>query len=147
MQASLTTASSFQGFHTSTADTRGPARHPRATHTWKPPPGTPAGYAPLPLSTGQGCQAQQQGADCQSGGQQGRSWGSDRQRVSSEGAAPCLTPQAAVQSILTCSLRQEESRSAASALSRLHSKGEPTHITGDIHTLGRWTYRLQKNVL
>lgn len=142
MQVSLTAASSSQGFHTSTADTRGPARHPRATHTWKPPPGTTAGCAPLPLSAGQGCQAQQWGADHQPGGQRGRSWGSDRQRARSEGAAPCPTLQAAVQSILTCSLSQEESRSAASALSRLYSKGEPTHITGDIHTLGRWTDRL-----
>lgn len=139
MQASLTAASSSQGFHTSTC---GPARHPRATHIWKPSPGTTAGCAPLPLSTGQGCQAQQQGADHQPGGQWGRSWGSDRQKVRSDRAALCPTLQAAVQSILTCSLRQEKSRSAASALSRLYSKGEPTHITGDIHTLGRWIDRL-----
>lgn len=143
MQASLTAASSSQGFHASTADTCGPARHPRATHTFgNHPLALQLVVPPFPLSTGQGCQTQQQGADCQPGGQWGRSWGSDRQRVRSDGAAPCPTLQAAVQSILTCSLRQEESRSAASALSRLHSKGEPTHITGDIHTLGGWTDRL-----
>lgn len=137
MQESLSAASSSQGIHTSTADTHsGPARHPRAKQPWNSSWLCPH----LPLSTGQ-----QQGADQQPQGQQEP--GAVRGRVRSEGAAPCPTLQAAVQSILTCSLSQEESRSAASALSRLYSKGEPTHITGDIHTLGHWTDRLWKNVL
>lgn len=149
MQAPLTAASSSsQGFHTSTADTRGLARHPRATtHAWKPSPGTTAGRAPLSPQHRAGMPSPAAGADHQPGGQWGRSWGSDRQRVSSDGAAPCPTLQAAVQSVLTCSSRQEESRSAASALSGLHSKGEPTHVTADIHTVGGGTDRLQKNVL
>lgn len=35
-----------------------------------------------------------------------------------------------------------ELRSATSALGRLYSKGEPTLITEEIHTLGHWTDRL-----
>lgn len=103
-------------------------------------PGTPAGCAP-PSPQYRAAAGSRPPAPRAAGA------GAVTGRVRSEGAAACPTLQAAVQSILTCSLSQEESRSAASALSRLHSKGEPTHITGDIHTLGHGTDRLWKNVL
>ena len=35
-----------------------------------------------------------------------------------------------------------ELRPATSALGRLYSKGQPTHITEDFHGLGRWIDRL-----